>query len=83
MGAEPFTVPNEIRLIFETIKRQGQNQEAEWNQKFEAYKQAYPELALQFEQAMNGELPEGWDPIFPCFRPMHLRWPPGSLLVLP
>ena len=29
------------------------------------YKEEYPELANQLEQAMNGELPEGWDEEIP------------------
>lgn len=65
---EPFTVPEEIRAHFEAIKEQGQKQEADWNEKFAAYKQAYPELAKQFEQAMKGELPEGWDADLPVYQ---------------
>ncbi|RKD21835.1 transketolase [Ammoniphilus oxalaticus] len=66
---EPFQIPDEIRAHFATIKEQGQQQEQEWNEKFTAYKQAYPELAAQFEQAMKGELPKGWDAELPVYQP--------------
>jgi transketolase len=31
-----------------------------WSQKFEAYREAHPELAAEFERRMQGELPENW-----------------------
>lgn len=66
---EPFTVPEEVRAHFLEVKMRGQRAEQEWNEKFAAYKQAHPDLAKQFEQAMRGELPVGWDSELPSFAP--------------
>lgn len=64
---EPFDVPGEVRSHFEALKEAGEKKEAEWNDKFAAYQKAYPELAQQFQLAMKGELPEGWDAALPVF----------------
>ncbi|MED0674338.1 transketolase [Aneurinibacillus thermoaerophilus] len=66
---EPFTVPEEVRAHFLEVKMRGQRAEQEWNEKFAAYKQAHPDLAKQFEQAMRGKLPVGWDSELPSFAP--------------
>ncbi len=55
----PFEVPEEIYEGW-NAKDKGQQAEAEWNQKFGAYKAEYPELAAEFERRMNGELPVDW-----------------------
>ncbi|MCS7226769.1 MAG: transketolase, partial [Gloeomargarita sp. SKYB31] len=38
----------------------GAKAEAEWRARFEAYRQAYPQEAAEFERIMRGELPTGW-----------------------
>ncbi len=55
----PFEVPEEIYEGW-NARDKGQQAEAEWNQKFGAYKAEYPELAAEFERRMNGELPADW-----------------------
>lgn len=43
--------------------------EAEWNKRFEAYKQAYPELAKQFQDTvLDNKLPEGWEKALPTYK---------------
>ncbi|WP_018756404.1 transketolase [Paenibacillus terrigena] len=64
---EPFFVPQEVRAHFQEVKDRGIAANKAWNEQFEAYKAAYPELAKQFEQAVNGELPEGWDRDLPKY----------------
>lgn len=65
---EDFYVPDEVYEHFEqkTIKR-GAQKEAEWKERFENYKAAYPELAKQLEDAIKGKLPEGWDKDIPTY----------------
>lgn len=65
---DPFHVPDEIRAHFQSVKEKGQQAESAWNQRFEAYKQAHPELAQQFERAIRNELPAGWDKDLPTFQ---------------
>lgn len=63
-----FTVPEEVAKRFkEALEHRGAKQEAAWKETFEAYKKAYPELAIQFEQAFSEELPAGWDKNLPVY----------------
>ncbi len=68
-SAPLFRIPEPVRTHFRTALARGQSAEAAWRDKFSAYAQAYPDLAKAFEQAMRGELPDGWDkdiPVFPA-----------------
>ena len=56
----PFEVPQEVYEGW-NARDKGQQAEAEWNQKFGAYKAEHPELAAEFERRMNGELPVDWE----------------------
>jgi transketolase len=62
-----FLVPEEVSIYTKrSIDRGAQNEEA-WNARFAAYKQAFPELAAEFEMMLRGELPDGWDADIPNF----------------
>ncbi len=52
----PFEVPEDIRKEWDATA-QGAKLEQEWNDKFAAYKKAYPELAAEFERRVKGDLP--------------------------
>lgn len=62
---EHFYVPEPVRAHFADIKSKGIAAYASWEKQFAEYAQAYPELAKQFETAVAGELPEGWDKDIP------------------
>ncbi|ARI77415.1 transketolase [Halobacillus mangrovi] len=65
---EPFHVPDEVYADFkEKVQQNGEQQEQAWNDKLKQYKEAYPELASEFETAIKGELPEGWEKQLPTF----------------
>jgi len=55
----PFEVPADIYEGW-NAKAKGAEAEQHWNDKFAAYKAAYPELAAEFERRMKGELPANW-----------------------
>ncbi len=55
----PFEIPDEIYAGWDA-KEAGKAAEDAWNEKFAAYKAAFPEEAAEFERRMAGELPEGW-----------------------
>lgn len=65
---EDFHVPSEVYEQFKkyTIEN-GEKKEKEWNEQFQAYKNAYPELGAQLEAAMKGDLIEGWDKDIPVY----------------
>src|SRR5690625_2811869 len=63
---EDFHVPEEVYADFKAkIGDKGVETEQEWQDLFARYEKEYPELAKEFTQAMNGELPEGWDENLP------------------
>ena len=64
---EDFYVPDEVRAHFAEVKKNGIAANKAWDDKFAAYKKAYPELAAQFEKVINGDLPEGWDANLPTY----------------
>jgi len=55
----PFEIPADIYAGWDA-KDKGAKAEAEWNERFAAYKAAHPELAAEFERRMAGELPADW-----------------------
>lgn len=64
-----FLVPDEVRANYAKVKSNGEQAEAAWRALFAEYRQAYPELAQQFEDAASGRLPEGWDADLPKYTP--------------
>ncbi len=52
----PFHVPEDIYAQWDA-NTVGGEKEAAWNTAFEAYSEAYPELAAEFSRRVNGELP--------------------------
>jgi transketolase len=66
---EKFLVPVSALAHMRQAVERGKRLEAEWNEKFAAYKRAYPDLAEQFEATWRGELPVGWDASIPEFQP--------------
>ncbi|OEH55882.1 transketolase [Oceanobacillus sp. E9] len=67
---ESFHVPDEVYADFqEKIVNDGEKKEAAWNKLVEEYKESYPELGEQFDLAINGQLPEGWEEELPVYEP--------------
>src|SRR5690606_29025439 len=66
---EPFFVPEEVRRHFAAWKKEAAKWEEEWNALFDRYREAHPSLARQLQQAIAGELPEGWDDDLPAYSP--------------
>jgi transketolase len=65
---EDFHVPTEVYDNFKKlIAENGEKKEKEWNDLFAQYKNSFPELATQLEQALNNELPSGWDKDLPVY----------------
>lgn len=63
-----FDVPEDVYTRFEEkIAQKGAAKENEWDQLFDDYKNAYPDLGAQFEQGLSGELPEGWEEALPVY----------------
>ncbi|MCP8970523.1 transketolase [Ectobacillus ponti] len=81
--AEPFFVSEQVYEHVQAYTVLGKQKEEEWNKQLQAYKLAYPELAAQFQAAVAGVLPEGWEqqlPIFPAGGSMATRASSGKTL---
>ena len=63
----PFCIPDKALAHFRLALEKGKQAEAEWAGRFSEYSKAFPDLAKEFQQAMAGELPEGWDSDIPSF----------------
>ena len=68
-STEPFFLPENAVAHMRTAVDRGAKLEAEWKKRFEAYRKAHPEPAAEFERALAGRLPEGWDADIPSFSP--------------
>ena len=58
---EPFYAPQEALEHLRKALGRGKAQQEEWRAGLEAYRQAYPDEAALFDEALSGNLPEGWD----------------------
>ncbi|UGA56420.1 transketolase [Vibrio sp. VB16] len=54
-----FEIPQDIYQAWDG-KEKGAVVEADWDTRFEAYQQAYPELAAEFRRRSHNELPSNW-----------------------
>ncbi|MCX8036804.1 MAG: transketolase [Candidatus Sumerlaeia bacterium] len=79
-----FLVPDDVLAYMREAVGRGRKLEEEWNEKFAAYRKAFPELAAQFEAAIKGELPADWDAKIPRFegaeKPAATRATGGKVL---
>lgn len=64
---EQFYIPAEALAHFRTAVGRGAEEEAAWQSRFAAWQAANPTLAKEFDDAINGRLPEGWDAELPTF----------------
>eukprot|EP00056_Hartaetosiga_gracilis_P003344 m.62932 g.62932 ORF g.62932 m.62932 type:complete len:682 (+) comp11422_c0_seq1:129-2174(+) len=69
-GIDPsktFYVPDDVRDYFNQVSARGAEKEAAWNAMFSKYESEHADLAAQFQRAISGELPEGWESTLPSF----------------
>ncbi|CAG0935985.1 transketolase [Thermoflexales bacterium] len=79
----PFHLPPEALDHFRQAIETGKDQQAAWQEKFDAYAKAYPELAAELSRALKGDLPEGWNkdlPVFPAGKGQATRVSSGQVL---
>jgi transketolase len=64
---ERFNIPDDIRAHFLTKVEEGRVSESAWAKQFEAYREAFLDLAKAFSRRLKGELPENWESALPVF----------------
>ena len=62
-----FYIPEKALAQFRKAIEAGKKKEAKWNEKFAAYKQKYPELAVEWENIRQGNFGEEWKKALPVF----------------
>ena len=79
-----FHIPDEALAHFRRAIAQGERAEAEWQKRLAAYRQAFPQLAAEWDRYVRCELPEGWATRIPTFQPsdgpMATRQASGKVL---
>ncbi|MEC7860417.1 MAG: transketolase [Pseudomonadota bacterium] len=58
-NSPPFEIPENVLKEWNGIEK-GETAENAWHELYSAYKDAYPELAREFQRRMNGVLPSDW-----------------------
>jgi len=61
----PFEIPEDVTAAWNAHER-GARDEAEWQQRFTAYRRTFPELAAEFERRMRGDLAMAYDASVPA-----------------
>ncbi|MYE15408.1 MAG: transketolase, partial [Gemmatimonadetes bacterium] len=62
---EPFHVEPAALEHWRARGAAGARSQLAWTRRLEAYRAAFPELASEFEQAISGDLPAGWEDALP------------------
>jgi transketolase len=64
-----FFTPEAALANFRKAVKKGHQNEMNWDKRFSLYESAFPDLAQELHQIMQGELPEGWDKDIAEFSP--------------
>ena len=78
----PFCVPAEVRKHMNSTEA-GTQMQLQWEADMDLYRTAYPDVALEFDAFLHGELPENWIEFLPEFAPdaaMATRAASGKVL---
>ena len=62
---QPFHVPHDALEEWRRTAARGAALEAEWNERYAAYREAFPAEARELDRMMSGQLPEGWADALP------------------
>jgi transketolase len=65
---QSFVVPGKVLEFYRAAGEKGIGLEKEWDDLFARYKQEYPDLAAEYEMALQDKLPQGWEKKLPTFR---------------
>jgi len=66
---EPFWLPEAAVAHFREEVATGKQAEQAWRLRFDRWSREFPDLAEQWNSAMEGRLPAGWDDNLPVFGP--------------
>jgi transketolase len=79
-----FYIPDSVLAHFRKAIERGEKAETEWEERLNAYRKAFPDLAAEWDRYVRGELPGGWKSKLPTFKPsdgpMATRQASGAVL---
>ncbi len=78
-----FCVSNEALDVFRSCVQKGNETETTWQNLYDSYSEKYPELATEWNNFVEGNLPDGWDSDIPDFAqsgPVATRSASGQVL---
>ncbi len=79
-----FYIPDGVLAHFRKAIDRGEKAETEWQERLSSYRQAFPDLADEWDRYVRGELPAGWKTKIPAFKPsdgpMATRQASGAVL---
>jgi transketolase len=64
-----FYVPDEVLAHFRGCCERGRELQSEWEERFEVYREAFPDQAKLLQSIDAAEMPDGWDRDVPRFDP--------------
>ncbi len=64
-----FLIPDEVAAWRDALAEAGEQHVREWQTVHDAYAQAFPELAAEFDRTVEGRLTDGWTRSIPAFGP--------------
>jgi len=64
-----FHIPDEVQTHMGKIRSKGKRAENAWNRLLVKYFETYPELAVEFKNAVEGKLPVNLNEVLPKFEP--------------
>jgi transketolase len=64
---EPFFVPDEALEHFRACVQKGEDEQAKWQERVDAWGKEHPDLRAWMERVQKGELPDGWADDLPVF----------------
>jgi transketolase len=79
-----FYIPDEALAHFRGAVARGSATQVEWESRFKAFAQEYPDLASEFQRVIDRRLPADWDSCLPAFvsadGPMATRVASGKVI---
>jgi transketolase len=79
-----FHIPEQALEHFRRAVARGDSAQTEWESRFKAYAQQYPDLAAEFQRVIDGRLPKDWEADLPVFHaadgPMATRVASGKAI---
>ncbi|TAM84032.1 MAG: transketolase [Acidobacteria bacterium] len=79
-----FYIPDNVLAHFRKAIDRGEGAETEWQERLNLYRKAFPDLAVEWDRYVRGELPDGWASNLPKFKasdgPIATRQASGAVL---